>query len=95
MLRAALAIGTRSTLLVCNPVPTPFAMDAAEVARAAMEAERRADRAHVSGKARTPFLLAALADLTGGRSLEANLALLESNARLAGEVAAAVSAARS
>lgn len=95
MLRAALAIGTRSTLLVCNPVPTPFAMDAAEVARAAMEAERRADRAHVSGKARTPFLLAALAELTGGRSLEANLALLESNARLAGEVAAALSAARS
>ena len=49
-----------------------------------------ADRAGVHGKARTPFLLAALAELTDGRSLEANLALLEANARLAGAVAAAV-----
>ena len=47
------------------------------------------------GKARTPFLLAALAELTGGRSLEANLALLEDNARVAGGIAAALSAARS
>lgn len=40
------------------------------------------------GAARTPFLLAALADITGGRSLETNLALLEDNARVAGLVAA-------
>ena len=44
------------------------------------------------GKARTPFLLAALAELTGGRSLEANLALLEDNARVAGMVAASLAA---
>ena len=47
------------------------------------------------GKARTPYLLAALAEITDGRSLDANLALLEDNARLAGEIAAAFSAARS
>jgi pseudouridine-5'-phosphate glycosidase len=44
----------------------------------------------VSGKARTPYLLSALAELTGGRSLEANLALLEDNARVAAEVAVAL-----
>lgn len=49
----------------------------------------------------TPFLLARLAEATDGRSLEANLALLEDNARVAGEVAVAfaatggISAARS
>jgi len=87
MLRASLDLGTRSTLLLCNPVPSP--MDADEVAAAAHEAEARADRAGVHGKARTPYLLAALAELTGGRSLEANLALLEDNARVAGEIAVA------
>jgi len=46
----------------------------------------------VGGKARTPFLLSALAELTGGRSLEANLALLEDNARVAAEVAVALAA---
>ena len=46
----------------------------------------------IQGKERTPFLLAALAQITGGRSLDANLALLEDNARLAGEIAVAASA---
>jgi pseudouridine-5'-phosphate glycosidase len=41
----------------------------------------------IEGKAVTPFLLAALAEETGGRSLESNLDLLGSNARLAAEVA--------
>jgi pseudouridine-5'-phosphate glycosidase len=70
-------------------------MDAREVAEAAAEAERRADAAGAHGKARTPFLLASLADLTAGRSLVANLALLEDNARVAADVATALSATRS
>lgn len=89
------ALGAESAILLCNPIPAGDAMDAAEVAAASHEAEARAERERVRGKARTPFLLAALAEITGGRSLEANLALLEDNARLAGEVAAALSAARS
>lgn len=89
MLASSLAMGVRSTLVVCNPVPSAMAMAADEVARAAQEAERRADEASVFGKSRTPFLLAALAELTDGRSLEANLALLEDNARIAAGIAAA------
>ena len=86
--RAVGALGGGSTVLLCNPIPAEHAMDAAEVAAAAHEAEARAEREGVHGKARTPFLLAALTTLTDGRSLEANLALLEDNARLAGLVAA-------
>jgi len=92
---AATVLGTRSTILLCNPVPSELAMDAREVAEAAAEAERRADAAGAHGKARTPFLLASLADLTAGRSLVANLALLEDNARVAADVATALSATRS
>ena len=87
--RAAVALDGRSTVLLCNPIPLEQAMDAREVTAAAHEAEARAEREGIHGKARTPFLLAALADLTDGRSLEANLALLEDNARLAGSVAVA------
>jgi pseudouridine-5'-phosphate glycosidase len=90
--RAARDLEVRSTVLLCNPVPADAAMDADEVATAVAEAERRAGLEGARGAARTPFLLAALADITGGRSLEANLALLEDNARLAGLVAAAMAA---
>lgn len=90
---ASTALGTRSTLLVCNPVPAGHEMDPVEVAAATAEAARRADAAGVRGKARTPWLLSALAELTDGRSLEANLALLEDNARVAGEIAASAAAA--
>jgi pseudouridine-5'-phosphate glycosidase len=95
---AALAIavedlGMRSTILLCNPVPVAAAMDAREAHAAVEDAETRARRAGVNGAARTPFLLAALAEITGGRSLAANLALLEDNARVAGLVASAARSA--
>jgi pseudouridine-5'-phosphate glycosidase len=79
---------------LCNPIPDPFAMDPRVVEDAVRACERIAEREGVRGKAVTPFLLSCLSERTDGESLEANLALLESNARLAGEVAAA-SAARS
>ena len=44
----------------------------------------------ITGKAVTPFLLARVKDLTGGDSLEANIALVKNNAKLAAEVAAAL-----
>jgi len=45
----------------------------------------------VRGKALTPYLLAQLAEITGGRSVEANLALLENNARVGAEIAGSIS----
>ena len=88
--RAVMQLRVPTTVLLCNPIPEAYAMDPIEVGAAAAEAEARAKREGVHGKARTPFLLAALAELTGGRSLEANLALLEDNARVAGLVAASL-----
>ena len=94
MLRAANDLGTRSTILLCQPIREESAMDPREIAAAAEEAGQRADAAGIEGKARTPFLLATLAELTEGRSLDANLMLLEDNAALAGHIASVVAAAR-
>ena len=96
--RIAQALGdldVGAAVLLCNPIPEPFAMDAEIVEEAVRACERIAEREGVRGKAITPYLLSCLSERTDGESLEANLALLESNARLAGEVAAAATAARS
>jgi pseudouridine-5'-phosphate glycosidase len=93
--RAQRESGVRSAVLICNPIPAEHAMDVEEVLAATRAAEDRAERERVAGKALTPFLLATVADETGGRSLASNLALLEDNARVAAEIAVALSAARS
>lgn len=87
---AQAGLGVRSAILICNPVPDSHAMDADAVAEAVRRCEARAEREGVRGKAVTPFLLSALAEETGGASLEANLALLEANATLAAQVATAL-----
>ncbi len=90
LVRAIRALEPRAAVLLCNPVPATHAMDPEVVSAAVRACDGRAEREGVRGKAVTPFLLACLADRTAGASLEANLALLEANAALAGEVAASV-----
>jgi pseudouridylate synthase len=89
MLAAAIDLDTRSTILLCNPIPSESAMDADEITEVTRRAEERATNEGVRGRARTPYLLAAIAALTGGRSMDANVALLAANAGLAGDVASA------
>jgi pseudouridine-5'-phosphate glycosidase len=91
---AHLALDRPGAVLVVQPPPAPTALPAATVERAVAKGLRAAARAKVRGGAVTPFLLEAVAGATGGRSLAANLALLESNASLAGEIAVAVTLAR-
>src|SRR5207249_933248 len=93
--RAHRALGAQAALVLCNPIAPEHALDPDALMAATARAETRMEEEGVAGKAVTPFLLRALADETGGRSLEANLALLEDNARLAAEVALAISAATS
>jgi pseudouridine-5'-phosphate glycosidase len=85
--RAHRALGRRQSLLVVQPPPAEFALDRASVEAAVSEAQREAAASGIRGAGVTPFLLAAVTRLTGGSSLDANLALLEQNARLAGEIA--------
>jgi pseudouridine-5'-phosphate glycosidase len=90
IVRAREAVGVESAILLCNPVPTVHALDRGTVARAVQMGEQRAVAAGVRGKDVTPFLLGCVAEITAGASLEANLALLESNAGVAAAVAKAL-----
>jgi pseudouridine-5'-phosphate glycosidase len=81
------AVGLTSGLVIGNPVPEADALPF-EVAREAIEqAIRDANAAGVSGGAVTPWLLARVAELTGGASVRANIALITNNARVAGLLA--------
>lgn len=77
-------------ILLCVPPPPEQALDADEVEGAIADALERARREGIRGKEVTPFLLRAVAEATGGRSLEANVALLLNNARVAASVAVAL-----
>ncbi len=84
------ALGRSEAVLVVQPPPAGAALPADVVDGAVAEALAAAGRDGVAGAAVTPYLLGAVQRATGGRSLAANLALLEANARLAGEIAAAL-----
>lgn len=77
-------------VLVCVPVPEEFELPRGEVERAIERAIGKARLEGIRGKAATPFLLAEMERLTGGRSLGANRALLINNAAVAGRIAAAL-----
>lgn len=76
--------------LVANPVPEADEIPAATLAPLIARAAEEAEAAGVAGKDVTPFLLSRLVELTGGASLEANVALIRSNAALAAEIACAL-----
>lgn len=88
--RAHRALGRREAIVVVVPPPDEYALPAdvveGAVARALIEAEAH----QVRGSAVTPYLLAAVERATAGRSLAANLALLESNAGVAAAIAVAL-----
>ena len=84
------ALGRTSAMLVVQPPPAEHAVPSEIVEAATREALAAAAAAGVRGAAVTPFLLADIAQRTGGRSVQANLALLEANARLAGDIAVAL-----
>jgi len=81
-------------ILLCAPPPAETALPATEVERAIRDALEQAEERGVRGKEVTPFLLSAVAERTGGRSLEANVALLRNNARVAAQVATSLASAR-
>ncbi len=80
-------IGGGGGMVLAVPPPTAAALPVADVEAAIARALAQAEHSGVHGAQVTPFLLAAMKDETGGRSLETNIALLENNARVAAEVA--------
>ncbi|HLG15165.1 MAG TPA: pseudouridine-5'-phosphate glycosidase [Blastocatellia bacterium] len=82
--------GATTAVLVSAPVPEEFAIPSAVVEKAIEQAVEEAERSGVRGKALTPFLLSRLEEITEGRTLDANRALLVNNAGIAARIAAIV-----
>jgi len=80
-------LGLPGGQLVTNPIPTSDEIPAATLAPIIAQAQGEADAQGITGKAVTPFLLQRLFELTEGRSLVANIALVRNNARLAADIA--------
>lgn len=85
MTQKALSLG--QGLLVTNPIPKDMSMDKAYIENAIKKALEEMNEKGITGKDTTPFLLDKIQRLTGGSSLEANIALVLNNAKLASQIA--------
>lgn len=86
VLKARDELGLRSAVVLAVPVPEHAAIDADELEAMLEKAMALAEKSSISGKEITPFLLSQLSEISGGKTLAANIALLENNARVAAEV---------
>ncbi len=86
--------GARSAVLVVNPIPMTESISRSEIEPVIAQASRQAVEEGVHSQALTPFLLQRVNELTAGRALRANLALLRNNARLAARIARALHASK-
>ncbi len=84
-------MGLWTAVLVANPVPELDSIPRTEIEPIIARASREAQDKKVHGQALTPFLLQRVSDMTAKRSMRANLSLLLNNARLAAEIAVAMS----
>jgi pseudouridine-5'-phosphate glycosidase len=84
------ALNIKGAILVTVPVPEDLEIARAELESVLANAIAAADTAGITGKNVTPFLLAEMSARTGGRTLVANIALLENNARVAAAIASAL-----
>lgn len=89
-IRTKWQLGLTGGVVVSNPVPAQFAMPKEEIDRITEQALREADEQGVTGKKVTPFLLARIKELTEGRSLATNIALVEHNALVGARLAVAL-----
>jgi len=81
------AMGLQGGLVVAVPIPEEHALDRDEIDGVINDAIAEMQRQGITGKDTTPFLLASIAERTGGRSLEANIHLVINNARVAAKIA--------
>ena len=87
--KAGIEMGMKSGMLVANPIPEEYAMPKATIDAAIAQAVAESVEQGIKGKETTPFLLARVAELTGGDSLASNIQLVFNNAKVAAKTAAA------
>lgn len=87
IMRSKWELGLEGSVVVANPIPEADEIPAAEIEPAIAAALAGAARLGIRGKDVTPFLLAEIVKATKGRSLQANIALVKNNAKVAAEIA--------
>lgn len=80
-------LGMKGGAVIANPIPNKFQMEYAPIEAAIQEALNLAQQKNIKGKEITPFLLATIEQITGGKSLDANIELVLNNAKLAAKIA--------
>ena len=89
IIKAKRDFGLNGGILITNPIPEEYSYNADEINAVITEAVAEAETKGIQGKEITPFLLARIAEMTGGRSLEANIRLVFNNAAVGSEIAKA------
>jgi len=87
--KAQHSLGMKGGMLVCNPIPAEYAMPLETINAAIDQAIAECSAKGIHGKETTPFLLARVAELTGGNSLASNIRLVYNNAKVAAQTAVA------
>ena len=87
MLAVQQDLGYQGGAVIANPIPESHAMDRSEMDSVIESALNSATKDGIFGKAITPYLLGKIVELTKGRSLESNIALVKNNAVLAANIA--------
>ncbi|MFP3916519.1 pseudouridine-5'-phosphate glycosidase [Lysinibacillus telephonicus] len=90
MMRAKWELGLQGGAVIANPIPEEDALDANFINGIIEQALKEADEKGIQGKEVTPFLLGKVKELTEGKSLEANIALVKNNAKIGAEIAIAL-----
>lgn len=86
-LKAKWDLKLKGGVVIANPIPLKYQLDYNEINTVINKAIIELEQKGISGKASTPFLLAKVKELTGGKSLDANIQLVYNNAKLAAEIA--------
>ena len=92
ILLAKKELGLKGGVLISNPVPEEMALPHEYIDSLVDQAVRECEENGIKGKEATPFLLKRIVELTGGKSLETNIALVRHNAELGAKIAIALAA---
>jgi len=80
-------LGLTGGIVIANPIPKEYALDKNYISKVIEEALVEAERLAIKGKGLTPFLLEKVAEITGGKSLRANIELVKNNASVGAKIA--------
>ena len=87
VIRAMQDLGLGGGMIIVNPIPEEYALSMEYMNEVIEEAVRAAEKERIKGKKLTPYLLNKIKELTGGKSLKANIELVKDNARVAAKIA--------